>query len=246
VNNRLFQQAGGTGASEAGVGDAVVVPMTRLQRTIARRMTSAKSEIPDFATDAEVDMGAVASLREELKRDERFVPSYNDFVVKACALALREVPQLNASLGDDAFLLHQRVNIGVAVAARGVLVVPTVFDADRASVEEISASVASLAVKVREGSIAPAELAGGTFTVSNLGMYGVQRFTAVVNPPQAGILAVGAVEERVVAQGGRPTVRLRMNVSLTADHRLVYGADAAEFLVALRGALEGPQELVAS
>jgi pyruvate dehydrogenase E2 component (dihydrolipoyllysine-residue acetyltransferase) len=222
---------------------ARVVPMTRLQRTVARRMAAATSEIPAFGIDVEIDMTAIVQLRSELKQEERFAPSYNDFVVKACALALRSVPQLNASLADDAFMLHDRINIGVAVAAKGMLVVPTVFDADRLSVEQISRAIAVLAAKVREGSIAPADLAGATFTVSNLGMYGVQRFTAVVNPPQAGILAIGAVEERVVAHEGRQAIRPRMTVSLTADHRLVYGADSAEFLAALRDVLESSEGL---
>jgi len=237
VSKRLFS---------AELTGAVAMPLTRLQRTVARRMTAARAETPDFAAEVDVDMSAVAALRAALRREERFVPSYNDYVVKACALALRAVPQLNASYADDEVVRHARVNVGVAVATDGGLVVPTVPDADRLSVEEISRAIAALAAKVRDGSIAPAELAGGTFTVSNLGMHGVRRFTAIVNPPQAGILAVGAVQERVVAREGRPQVGLRMLVTLSADHRIVYGADAAAFLAACRSALEDPGALDAA
>lgn len=223
--------------------DSYDVPMTRLQRAVARRMTASRAEIPDFVTEVDVDMGAVARMREDHKRDGAFTPSYNDFVIKACALALRQVPQLNASFSGDRFTLHRQVNIGVAVAAEGALVVPTIFGADRKSLADIGRSAASLAAKVRDGSIRAEELAGGTFTVSNLGMHGVDRFTALINPPQAGILALGAVQERVVAHQGRAEIRLRMTATLTADHRVVYGADAAEFLCAVRAALEAPEEL---
>lgn len=230
MNNRLFNDAQAS----------TTVRMTRLQKTVARRMSAAKAEIPDFAVDVEVDMGAVAALREQRKREQHFVPSYNDYVVKACALALREVPRVNASVGDGEFVFHERVNVGVAVATDGGLIVPTVHDADRLPLDELAHSIRTLAGRVRDGSIVPAELDGGTFTVSNLGMFGVHRFTAVVNPPQAAILAAGAVEERVVAVDGRPAVRLRMTASLSADHRVIYGADAAQFLAALRAALEDP------
>jgi pyruvate dehydrogenase E2 component (dihydrolipoamide acetyltransferase) len=219
------------------------VPMTRLQKAVARRMTAAKAEIPEFITEVDVDMVSVARMRAERKRGRGFVPTYNDFVIKACALALRRVPQLNATFAGDALTIHRSVNVGFAVAADGVLAVPTIFDADRKPLEEIGLSAAALAAKVREGAIRHDELAGGTFTVSNLGSYGVSRFVAVINPPQAGILATGAVEERVVAHEGKPTIRLRMTATLTADHRVVYGADAAEFLTAIRASLEAPDSL---
>lgn len=223
--------------------DSYDVPMTRLQRAVARRMAASRAEIPDFVTEVDVDMGAVARMREDDKRAGTSVPSYNDFVIKACALALRQVPQLNASFSGDRFTLHRQINIGVAVAAKGALVVPTIFGADRMSLVEIGRSAAALAAKVRDGSIRAEELVGGTFTVSNLGTHGVDRFTALINPPQAGILALGTVQERVVARQGRAEVRLRMTATLTADHRVVYGADAAEFLSAARAALEAPEEL---
>ncbi len=207
-------------------------------------MTAAKAEIPDFVTEVEVDMVAIAAIRRELRDEGGFVPSYNDFVIKACALALREVPQLNASFSTDRITHHRRVNVGVAVAAKGALVVPTIFDADRKPIEEIGRCVAALAAKVRDGSIRLDELADATFTVSNLGMHGIPRFVAVINPPQAGILAVGAVQERVVANHGNVEIRLRMTATLSADHRVVYGGDAAEFLGAVRAGLEAPEGLV--
>jgi pyruvate dehydrogenase E2 component (dihydrolipoamide acetyltransferase) len=222
----------------ASATDSYEVQMTRLQRAVARRMTASVTEVPQFMTEVEVDMAAVDGIRLESRRAGAPTPSYNDFVIKACALALRQVPQLNASFSDDRFTFHRAINVGFAVAQRGVLVVPTIFNADHKSLAEIARCAASLAAKVRDRSIRADELAGGTFTVSNLGMHGMDRFTALINPPQAGILAVGAVRERVVADEGRPEVRKRMAVTLTADHRIVYGTDAAEFLNAFRTALE--------
>ena len=244
MNNRLSQSQPSEVASSPGGNGPRTITMTRIQRTIARRMTAAKAEVPEFVAETEVDMGAVHELRADLKRGGAFVPSYNDLIVKACALALRRVPQVNASYTPDGFQIHDRVNIGVAVAAERALIVPTVFEADWKSVEQIGHEVRALAAKVRDGSIRAEELADQTFTVSNLGMHGVRRFTAIINPPQAGILATGAVEDRVAARDGRPVVRLRMSAVLTSDHRVVYGADAAEFLAAFRAALEAPADLV--
>lgn len=227
----------------AGHSGSHEVPMTRLQRAVARRMSAAKAEIADFVTEMDVDMLAVAEIRQRRRDDGDFVPSYNDFVIKACAIALRRVPKLNASFAGDRFVLHHAVNIGVAVATGGALVVPTIFDADRKPLEEIGRRSAALAGKVRDGSIRQDDLTGATFTVSNLGMYGVRRFAAVINPPQAAILAVGAVQDRVVADNGQAKIRPRMTAVLTADHRIVYGVDAAEFLTAVRSTLEDPSEL---
>jgi pyruvate dehydrogenase E2 component (dihydrolipoamide acetyltransferase) len=237
VSNRLT-----VGAQEPH-GGARDVPMTRLQRAVARRMSAAKAEIPEFVTEVDVDMVAAARLRAERKQQGRPVPSYTDLVVKACALALRRVPQVNASYSNDHFMLHSQINIGVAVASEGALVVPVIFGADRRSLEDIAESTRALAAKVRDSSIKADALGGGTFTVSNLGMVGVRRFVAVINPPQAAILAVGEVSDRVVARDGQAEVRMQMTITLTADHRIVYGTDAAEFLAAVREALEAPHEL---
>jgi pyruvate dehydrogenase E2 component (dihydrolipoamide acetyltransferase) len=171
------------------------------------------------------------------------VPSFNDMVVKACALALRSFPQANGAYRDGRLELYSRVNVGVAVAARDALVVPTVFDADRKGLREIAADSRSLAGKVRDGSITPPELSGGTFTVSNLGMYGVTNFSAVINAPQAAILAVGAITEKPVVRDGEITTAHMLGVTLACDHRILYGAPAAGFLARIRSLLEEPLSL---
>jgi pyruvate dehydrogenase E2 component (dihydrolipoamide acetyltransferase) len=168
------------------------------------------------------------------------VPSYNDMVVKAAAIALREFPRANGSYKDGHFELYSRVNIGVAVAAQDALVVPTVFDADRKSLGEIARDGRALAERVRAGVITPPELSGGTFTVSNLGMFGVTEFVAVINPPQAAILAVGKMEPRAVVRDGEVVARNTMSITLACDHRILYGADAAEFLARIKALLEQP------
>lgn len=237
-------------------GDVEVVPLTRVQRTIADRMVAAKTA-PEFVVEVDVDMSRAVALRAELKAasadaasagapasggDGAVVPSFNDFVVRAAALALRDHPEANAAYHPDGFQRFSRVNVGVAVAADGTLVVPTVFDADRKSLAAVAADVRRLAAKVRDGAIEPADLSGGTFTVSNLGMLGVDRFVAVLNPPQAAILAVGrmttqpAWDDAAEVFVPRPTVRL----TLTCDHRILYGADAARLLGRIRERLERP------
>ncbi len=172
-------------------------------------------------------------------------PSVNDLVIKACALALREHPRVNGSYADDAFVLHERVNVGFAVAAPDSLLVPVVADADRRPVTEIAAATRELAARARDGQITPAELSGATFTVSNLGMFGVDRFTAIINTPQAAILAVGAATERAVVRDGAVTAAVMMTATLAADHRILYGADAARFLTDVRDRLQAPIGLLA-
>ena len=151
-------------------------------------------------------------------------------VVKACAIALREFPRANGAYRDGKLELYSRVNVGVAVAAQDALVVPTVFDADRKGLRQIATETRALAGKVRDGTITPPELSGGTFTVSNLGMYGITNFHAVINPPQAAILAVGAITETPVVRDGELATAQLMGVTLACDHRILYGADGAEFL----------------
>jgi pyruvate dehydrogenase E2 component (dihydrolipoamide acetyltransferase) len=235
-----------SGAEGLGTkGEVTVIELTRTQSLIARRMASAKATIPEFQVTVEVDADPALELREQLRNTASPLPSVNDLLVKACALALRSHPNVNAAYIDGHFERYSRINIGVAVAAEGTLVVPTVFDADLKSLVEIAAQTRLLAGQVRDGTVAPADLSGGTFTVSNLGMLGVARFTAVINPPQAAILAVGAASPRaVVGEDGNVGVRRVMEMTLSADHRIVYGADAAEFLQSVRKRLERPAVLL--
>ncbi|HEX4624210.1 MAG TPA: dihydrolipoamide acetyltransferase family protein [Solirubrobacteraceae bacterium] len=229
--------------TQTGKGSSELVELTRTQQLIARRMAESKATVPDFALDMDIDMAAAVAMRAQLKDVAEVVPSFNDMVVKACALALREYPRANGSYKDGRYELHARVNVGVAVAAQDALIVPTVFDADRKSLGEIARATRELAGKVREGTIAPPDLSGGTFTVSNLGMYGITSFTAVINPPQAAILAVGAIEQRPVVVDGEIVPRHRMAVTLACDHRILYGADAAQFLARIRDLLQAPASL---
>ena len=225
-------------------GETTTVELTRTQQTIARRMAESKATIPEFTLLAEVDMEACVALRSELKRlSQSEAPTYNDMVVKACALALREHPRANGSYRDGHLQLHSRVNVGVAVAAEDALVVPTVFDAEEKSLGEIARETRALAERVRAGTITPPELGGGTFTVSNLGMYGVSSFTAIINPPQAAIVSVGALSARAVVREGEVVARHTMTLTLACDHRILYGAGAAEFLARIRELLEAPSAL---
>jgi pyruvate dehydrogenase E2 component (dihydrolipoamide acetyltransferase) len=232
--------------AEAGTakGDVSVQDLTRTQQVIARRMAESKATVPEFTITTEVDMEDAVALRGQLKAvaegSDSPVPSFNDMVVKACAIALREFPRANGAYKDGKFELYSRVNIGVAVAAQDSLVVPTVFDADKKSLGEIARDSRALAERVRAGAVTPPELSGGTFTVSNLGMFGVTEFVAVINPPQAAILAVGKMEPRPVVRDGEVAVRNRMNVTLSCDHRILYGAQAAEFLARIKALLEQP------
>ena len=220
--------------------------LSKLQATIARRMAESKATAPHFYLQAEVDMGRAVEARGRLKaaaREGEVVPSFNDMVVKACALALREYPRANGAYRDGRFELYSRVNVGVAVATPDALVVPTVFDADRKGLRQIASDSRALAQRVRDGQITPPELSGATFTVSNLGMYGIDSFSAVINPPQAALLAVGAIRERPVVRDGELTSSHMMAVNLACDHRILYGAPAAEFLARIRSLLEEPLSL---
>ena len=230
---------GGSGAD--GRGEPVSLAHTPTQRTIAERMTSSRSTVPDFTVEAEVDMTGVVRLREDLRfGDADPLPSFNDFVVRAVALTLREQPELNASYENGATVRFGRVNVGIAVALEAALIVPTIYDADRRSVSEIAGESRRLVDRARSRSLSPDEVANGTFTISNLGMFGVRRFTAVINQPQAAILSVGEVAERPVVVGGELRVGTTMELALSCDHRVVYGAEAATFLRRVRELLEHP------
>ena len=236
--------AGAKERPETAKGQVEVVELTKLQQTVARRMAESKATAPHFQLQAEIDMTAAAAGRRHLKEtagEGEPVPTFNDMVVKACALALREFPRANGAYRDGKIELYSRINVGVAVAAQDALVVPTVFDADRKGLRQISAETRALAARVREGQITPPELSGGTFTVSNLGMYGISNFQAVINTPQAAILAVGALTPTPrFAEDGSIERRELMGVTLACDHRILYGADGALFLKRVRELLEEP------
>jgi pyruvate dehydrogenase E2 component (dihydrolipoamide acetyltransferase) len=228
---------------ETAKGAASREELTKLQQTVARRMAESKATAPHFYLSVEVDMSRAVEARRSLKAaatEEETIPSFNDMVVKACAIALREHPRANGAYRDGRLELYSRVNVGVAVAGQNALVVPTVFDADQKGLREIARETRALAARVREGTITPPELSGGTFTVSNLGMFGIDSFAAVINPPQAGILAVGAITERPAVRDGQVVPAHLMALDLACDHRILYGADGAEFLARIRRLLEEP------
>jgi pyruvate dehydrogenase E2 component (dihydrolipoyllysine-residue acetyltransferase) len=229
---------------ESARGETETHDLTKLQRTVSRRMAESKATAPDFALTAQVDMTLCVELRRRLKEVSDPAPSINDMIVKAAANALREHPRVNGAYRDGKFELYSRVNVGVAVAAQDTLVVPTIHDADKRALGEISRRARELIEKVREGKITPPELSGGTFTVSNLGMYGIDEFTAVINPPQAALLTVGSLKKRpVVDEDGRIVARDSLVLTLVCDHRILYGADGAQFLARVRELLEQPLAL---
>jgi len=231
---------------ETAKGQVTHEDLSKTQQVIARRMAESKATAPHFYLEAEIDMSRAVEARARVKAaagEGEVVPSFNDMVVKACAIALREHPRANAAYRDGRFELYSRVNVGVAVAAQDALVVPTLFDADRKGLRQIATEARALAQRVRDGSITPPELSGATFTVSNLGMYGIDSFAAVINPPQAAILAVGAIRERPVVRDGELTAAHMLSVNLACDHRILYGAPAAEFLTRVRALLEEPLAL---
>jgi len=218
-----------TGAQpQDGKGDTRVLELTATQATIARRMVESATTIPVFTVSAEIDMSLIVALRRGAREEGDDVPSLNDFVVKAAALALRDFPRFNASYVDGKIECYSRINVGIAVATDDALLVPVVFDADRKTLGAVAADTRRLADAARRRALQPEDLRDATFTVSNLGMFGVRSFTAIVDPPQVAILAVGGV------------LRDLMTVTLSCDHRVVYGADGARFLVRLRQLLERP------
>jgi pyruvate dehydrogenase E2 component (dihydrolipoamide acetyltransferase) len=236
----------GPSSPETAKGQVEVIEVTKLQQVVSRRMSESKATAPHFYLTTEVDMSAAVAARARIKEisgEGEVVPSFNDMVVKACAIALRRFPRANGAYKDGRFELYSRINVGIAVAANDALVVPTIFDADKKGLREIAADARSLAGKVRDGGITPPELSGGTFSVSNLGMYGIKSFGAIVNSPQAGILAVGEIADRPVVKGGQVVPGKLMEMTLSCDHRILYGADGAEFLAEIKRILQEPLAL---
>lgn len=237
---------------DASVPDADVtrVPFDATRRAIATRLTQSATTVPAFHATASADVTDLLALRaaaNEAATASGTKVSVNDLVIKAVALALREHPGLNASYSSDAggqTILHARVHIGIAVAAPAGLVVPVVRDADDASISAIARRTRTLAARAADRTLTASELSGGTFTVSNLGMFGVEHFTAIINPPQGAILAVGAAHEALSIDDGEVTARQRLTYTLTCDHRIIDGAAAGRFLATLTDLLENPLRLL--
>ena len=221
-----------------------VVPMNGMRKAIARNMQNSHMTSPTVTFNLGIDMTELKRLREQLKSEDIRV-SYTDILVKVVAKALTEFPLLNCSVEDNKIIYRHYVNMGVAVALDNGLVVPNVRDADKKSLTEISAEVKDLAQKAREGGLPMDALTGGTFTITNLGMYGIESFSPIINQPEVAILGVNTMEDRVVVVDGEICVRPIMNLSLTADHRVVDGSEAAKFLQRIKALMEKPGLLLA-
>lgn len=227
-------------ASAGGRLDPTIVPLTGMRKAIARRLTESKTTVPHFYVTAHCRVDRLLALRAELNEIAPRKISVNDFVLKAVAGALREVPAANATWAGDHILRHETVDIAVAVAVENGLLTPVLRDVDRSGIAEVSAAVAELAERARAVRLQQHELEGGAFSVSNLGMYGVDEFSAILNPPQSGILAVAAAKQQPVVDQGVLAVGTVMTVTLSADHRVVDGAVAAEWMAAFVKRIENP------
>ncbi|MBN8466853.1 pyruvate dehydrogenase complex dihydrolipoamide acetyltransferase [Corallococcus exiguus] len=219
------------------------VPMSSMRKVIGQRMSEVKPGVPHFYLTVEVEMDAAVKIREEAKALDLKV-SVNDIIVKAAAIALRRSPKMNVSLQGDQVLHFGTVDVGIAVAIEDGLITPIIRDADLKGLQAISAESRDMAERARKRSLKPAEYTGGSLTVSNLGMYGIDQFIAVINPPQSAIIAVGAVAEKAVVRDGQLAVRKMMTVTLSGDHRVIDGATGAEYLRELKGLLEHPSRLL--
>ncbi len=222
------------------------VQPSRLRAAIARRMTQAKQQAPHFYVTTEIDAGPMMALREQLNAllPESEKASVNDFIVKAAALTLRQFPNLNASLDGEAVVRHAQVNVGVAVALEEGLITVVTRDTDRKPLRQLSQETRQMVARARQGKVRPEDIEGSTFSVSNLGMFDVDHFAAIINPPEAAILAVGSVRQVPVVQAGQVTIGQRLKVTLSADHRLTDGAEAARWLQTFKDILEQPLQLV--
>jgi pyruvate dehydrogenase E2 component (dihydrolipoamide acetyltransferase) len=222
------------------------IALNRLRAAIGRRMKEAKQQVPHFYVTSEYNMEPVMQMRKQINEmlPEGEKLSVNDFIIKAAALTLRQFPNLNASLDGDAVIRHGQVNIGVAVAVEGGLLTVVSRDTDRKSLRQISAEVRSMVARARSGKVRPDDIEGSTFSVSNLGMYDVEHFIAIINPPEAGILAVGSAREIPVVRDGEIVPGMMMKATISVDHRVSDGAEAAQFMQALAAYLHEPLRLL--
>ncbi len=239
-------QAEAPTTTRVAAAEDTVVPLTKLRQIIARRMVESTTTIPAFYVSNEIDMAAAIELRKQINAvlpEERKV-SVNDLVVKAAALALRQFPNLNALFAGDKIVRKGRVNVGLAVAVEGGLLTVVVKDADVKPLAHIAVEAKALVARARAGKVQGADIEGSTFSVSNLGMYEVENFIAIINPPEAAILAVGSVRETPVIKNGALTTGLRLKATVSADHRVTDGAEAAQFMQAVKRHLEEPLRLL--
>ena len=270
ITKRDIEAAAQTGGAEAGaavpagaapdrVGQAAApeiprgpdseeVPVSQMRKAIARRLAQSIGPVPTFYLTIECDMTRMMEVRERTNRSlekDGIKTSINDFLIKALAMALARHPEVNASWNENTIVRHRRVHVGVAVAIDDGLITPIVRDADTKRVREIAGEVKELAGRAREKKLKPEEYTGATFSISNLGMFGIVEFTAIINPPEAGIIAVGAAEEKVVVEDGEMVVRPRMRMTMSCDHRVIDGAMGAQFLKTLREMVEDPMVMIA-
>ena len=220
------------------------MPVTQMRKVIAKRLGESKFTAPHFYLTMEINMEVAMAARNAINADGEVKISFNDFVVKACASALKKHPMINASWLGDKIAIHNVVNIGVAVAVPDGLLVPVVNNADLKSLSQINAEVKELAKKAKDKKLQPQEMTGNTFTISNLGMFDIEEFTAIINPPDACILAVGSINEKPVVKNGAIVVGHTMKVTLSCDHRVVDGATGAQFLQTLKAILENPVKML--
>jgi pyruvate dehydrogenase E2 component (dihydrolipoamide acetyltransferase) len=232
-------------AAAVPTGEVESVPLTNIRKTIARRLGESIGPIPTFYLTAEFDLSRVMEMRKAMAElGDQFKVSVNDVLLKATAVALSQHPEVNAHWLGDKIRYHNRVHLGMAVATDDGLIVPVIWDADRKRMSEISREAKELAKRARERKLRPEEFTGSTFSVSNLGMFGIDQFTAIINPPEAGILAIGTSEEKLVVVNGEAVVRNRVRVTMSCDHRIIDGAVGAKFLQTLRRLIENPLMLV--
>jgi pyruvate dehydrogenase E2 component (dihydrolipoamide acetyltransferase) len=217
-----------------------------MRKTIAHRMAASKREIPHFYVTVEVDMEEAVRFKNSLEATELFDEdiSYNDIIIKATALALGRYTRINASFENDSIAIYPNINIGVAVAVEDGLIVPVIRDCERLALPEIAKAAHRLVAKAAQGGFTAEELSGGTFTISNMGMLGIEHFAAVINPPQAAILAVSAIKERPVVRNGQIVVGRTMMVTVSCDHRVIDGVVAGRFLQEVKRFLENPASLL--
>lgn len=223
-----------------------ILPVSNMRKVIAKRLIEAKQTVPHFYLSVDCDIGLLVKARQQINEMAKgaYKLSVNDFVIKACALTLKQIPEANASWINDQIYQYKSADVAVAVALEGGLITPVIRQAETKGLIEISMEMKALATRAREGKLKPEEFQGGTFSLSNLGMYGITQFSAIINPPQGCILAVGAAEERPVVRNGALTVATMMTCTLSVDHRVVDGALGAHFLKAFKELIENPVMMI--